>query len=132
MDAHFTGDNHGECAKIQGLVGIVVYGGARDIAGYRRMAMTLYCTGSAPIDKPPNVQVTGYNVPIQIGGTTVRPGDVVIADEDGVVCIPDEILSAFTEKIKIIFEIEGGLETAIQRNVLAAEIREIIDRKKRA
>lgn len=130
IDAHFTGDNQGECAKRQGLVGMVVYGGARDIAGYRQMGMPLYCTGSATIDKPMDVQIVGYNVPVEIGGVTVRPGDIIVADEDGVVCIPAEASVALVGALQTIFEVEDAMEKAIQSNAPTDEIRAIIARKK--
>lgn len=130
MDVHFTGDNQGECAKRQGLAGMVVYGGARDIAGYRAMGMPLYCTGSATVDKPSDIRVVGYNVPVEVGGVTVRPGDILIADEDGVVCIPAEALAATLEKLKIIFEVEGAMEKAIASCAPVEEIKAIIAKKK--
>jgi 4-hydroxy-4-methyl-2-oxoglutarate aldolase len=131
MDVHFTGDNQGECAKRQGLAGIVVYGGARDIAGYRAMGMPLYCMGSATVDKP-DIRVVGYNVPIEAAGVTVRPGDILIADEDGVVCIPAEALFATLEKLQIIFEVEKAMEKAIANGAPVEEIKAIIARKKRS
>ena len=130
IDAHFTGDNQGECAKRQGLAGVVVYGGARDIAGYREMGMPLYCTGSATVDKPVDVQIVGQNVPVEIGGVTVRPGDIIVADEDGVVCIPAEALAALVEKMEIIFEVEGAMERAIRGDAPIDEIKRILARKK--
>jgi 4-hydroxy-4-methyl-2-oxoglutarate aldolase len=130
MDVHFTGDNQGECAKRQGLAGMVVYGGARDIAGYRAMGMPLYCTGSATVDKPADIQIVGYNVPVEVAGVTVRPGDIIIADEDGVVCIPAEALFAILEKLKIIFEVEEAMEKAIASCAPVDEIKAIIARKK--
>jgi 4-hydroxy-4-methyl-2-oxoglutarate aldolase len=130
IDAHFTGDNQGECAKRQGLAGMVVYGGARDIAGYRSMGMPLYCTGSATVDKPPDIRIVGYNVPVDVGGVTVKPGDIIIADEDGVVCIPAEALSATMEKLQVILEVEEAMEKAIQREASMEEIKAIIARKK--
>lgn len=51
-DGHFAGDNQGMLAKRQGLVGMVVYGGARDLAGFREMGMPLYCTGQPPGTNP--------------------------------------------------------------------------------
>jgi 4-hydroxy-4-methyl-2-oxoglutarate aldolase len=129
MDAHFTGDNQGECAKRQGLIGMVVYGGARDIAGYRAMGMPLYCTGSATVDKPSDIKIVGYNVPIEVGGVTVRPGDIILADEDGVVCIPAEALGATMEKLKIIFEVEEAMEKAIASCAPVDEIKAIIGKK---
>lgn len=130
MDVHFTGDNQGECAKRQGLAGMLIYGGARDIAGYRAMGMPLYCTGSATVDKPSNIQIIGHNVPIEVGGVTVRPGDIIIADEDGVVCIPAEALAATLEKLKIIFEVEDAMEKAIASCIPVEEIKAIIAKKK--
>jgi 4-hydroxy-4-methyl-2-oxoglutarate aldolase len=130
MDVHFTGDNQGECAKRQGLAGIVVYGGARDIAGYRAMGMPLYCTGSATADKPSDIRIVGYNVPIEVGGVTVRAGDILIADEDGVVCIPADALAATLEKLRIIFEVEEAMESAIASCAPVDEIKAIIAKKK--
>ncbi|MHB9097684.1 MAG: RraA family protein [Syntrophales bacterium] len=130
MDVHFTGDNQGECAKRQGLAGMVCYGGSRDIAGYRAMGMPLYCTGSATVDKPSDIQVLGYNVPIEVAGVAIKPGDIIIADEDGVVCIPQEALAIFLEKLKIIFEVEEGMEKAIVTCAPVEEIKAIIAKKK--
>ncbi|MFH0824524.1 MAG: RraA family protein, partial [Pseudomonadota bacterium] len=112
-DAHFTGDNQGECAKRQGLAAMVVYGGARDIAGYRAMGVPLYCTGSSTVDKPHDMSIVGHNVPIEVNGVTVRPGDIIVADEDGVVCIPKESISATIEKLKIIHSVEEAMERRI-------------------
>jgi 4-hydroxy-4-methyl-2-oxoglutarate aldolase len=130
MDVHFTGDNQGECAKCQGLAGMVVYGGARDIAGYRAMGMPLYCTGSATVDKPSDIQIVGYNVPVELAGVTVRPGDIVVADEDGVVCIPDEALLVTLEKLQVIFGVEEAMEKAIASCAPVEEIKAIIAKKK--
>jgi 4-hydroxy-4-methyl-2-oxoglutarate aldolase len=130
IDGHFTGDNQGECAKRQGLVAMVVYGGARDVAGYREMGMPLYCSGSATADKPPDIQIVDHNVPVEVGKVTVRPGDIIVADEDGVVCIPAEALAAFVEKMRTIFEVEEGMEKAIQTDAPIDEIKAIIAKKK--
>lgn len=129
IDAHFTGDNQGECAKRQGLAAMVVYGGARDIAGYRSMGMPLYCTGSATVDKPPELRIIGHNVPVDVGGVTVNPGDIIIADEDGVVAVPAALLPAVLEKLQLIFEIEEAMGKAIGGDAPVAEIKAIIAQK---
>jgi 4-hydroxy-4-methyl-2-oxoglutarate aldolase len=130
MNAHFTGDNQGACAKQQGLAGMVVYGGARDIAGYRAMGMPLYCTGSATVDKPSDIRIVGYNVPVEVGGVSVRPDDIIVADEDGVVCIPAEALAATMERLQVIFDVEEAMEKAIPEGAPVDEIKAIIARKK--
>jgi 4-hydroxy-4-methyl-2-oxoglutarate aldolase len=130
IDGHFTGDNQGECAKRQGLVAMVVFGGARDVAGYRQMGMPLYCTGSATADKPADMQIVDRNVPVEVGKVTVRPGDVILADEDGVVCIPAELLAALPGALQTIFDVEAAMEKAIQEIAPVDELRAIISRKK--
>lgn len=127
---HFTGDNQGECAKRRGLLGTVVYGGARDIAGYRRMGMPLWCMGSGTADKPRGVGVVGHNVPVKIGGVQVKPGDIIVADEDGVVAIPQEVLGTVLENLKIMIEVEEGMEKAIQRDAPVEELEAIIAKKR--
>lgn len=129
-EGHFTGDHQGALAKRQGLAGMVVYGGARDFAGYRDMGMPLYCTGAATRDKPEDLKLTAYNVPIEIGGVTVKPGDVIIADEDGVVAIPQEAFDTLIQNIKIMFEVEEGMDRAIKAGAPASELSVIIGKKK--
>ncbi len=127
---HFTGDNQGECAKRQGLLAIVVYGGARDVAGFREMGMPLWCLGTGTADKPRGLAVAGHNVPIEIGGVLVKSGDIIVADEDGVVAIPSELLGRLLENLKVMDEVEEGMEQAIRRNAPVEELETIIGKKK--
>jgi 4-hydroxy-4-methyl-2-oxoglutarate aldolase len=130
LERHFTGDNQGEWAKRHGLLGVVVYGGARDIAGYREMGMPLYCIGSATADKPKELQVAGHNVPVDLGGIPVKPGDIIVADEDGVVVVPAEALDTVMENLKTMFEVEEDMSRAIKSDAPVEEIEAIIARKK--
>ena len=127
---HFTGDNQGECAKRRGLLGTVVYGGARDVAGYRQMGMPLWCMGTATADKPRGLAIAGHNVPIQVNGVAVKPGDMIVADEDGVVAVPQELLGTVLENMKIIAEVEAGMEKAIKTDASIEELETIIGKKK--
>jgi regulator of RNase E activity RraA len=127
-DANFTGDNNGECARRQGLVGIVVNGGSRDVAGFRAIGMPLFCTGAET--RIGKVQITGVNVPIEVGGVTIRPGDIIVADEDGVMSIPASLLPTVLNNLKIICEVERGMEDALKRDAPVPEITAILAKKK--
>jgi 4-hydroxy-4-methyl-2-oxoglutarate aldolase len=129
-EGHFTGDNQAACAKKQGLAAVIVYGGARDIAGYRKVGMPLYCTVPATKDKPAGFKLNAYNVPIEVGGALIKPGDIIIGDEDGVAFIPAEILGAFMENIQIIFEVEKDMQAAMQNDATVEEITKILSKKK--
>ncbi|MHB0870541.1 MAG: RraA family protein [Chloroflexota bacterium] len=130
FDGHFAGDLQGALAKRQGLAGIVVYGGARDLAGFREIGMPLYCTGSATRDKPAELQLTAYNVPIEIGSVTVNPGDIIVADEDGVVVVPSEAIEALMENMKTMAQIEKEMTEAIASGASAEMLSAIIAKKK--
>jgi len=130
FDGHFTGDNQAACAQKQGLEAIVVFGGARDLAGFRQAEMPLYCKGSATRDKPAEFKITAYNVPVEIGGVPVRSGDIIVADEDGVVVIPRDFLDGLMENVKIIKTVEKEMEHAIQGNAPVEKLKEIILKKK--
>jgi 4-hydroxy-4-methyl-2-oxoglutarate aldolase len=130
LNRHFTGDNQGEWAKRHGLLAVVVYGGARDIAGYRDMGMPLYCVGSATADKPKDLQVAGHNVPVDLGGIPVKQGDIIVADEDGVVVVPAEALGTVMDNLRIMFEVEEGMSRAIKAGGPVEKIEAVIAKKK--
>jgi regulator of RNase E activity RraA len=90
-----------------------VFGGARDLGGFREAQLPLYCTGSATRDKPLEFKLTAYNVPVHIGGVAVKHGDIIVADEDGVVVIP-EIFWMTVENLKFINTVEKEMEQAIK------------------
>jgi 4-hydroxy-4-methyl-2-oxoglutarate aldolase len=128
--AHFAGDNVGSYAKLRGLLGVVIFGGARDVAGWRRAGMPLYATGLATKDKPAHRRITGSQIPVEIGGVLVRPDDILVTDEDGVVIVPRESLDAVIEKTKLVLEVEAAMQEAIKRGATGAELAGIIARKK--
>lgn len=129
-DGHFVGDNQGLMAKRRGLVGFVIYGGARDIAGFRDMDMPIYCTGTATRDKAKELQLVAHGVPVEIGGVRVKPGDIVMADEDGVVIVPMDAVETLVENMKTITQMEKDMTAALQRDAPVEELSAIIARKK--
>lgn len=109
-------------------MGFVVNGGARDVAGFREMGFPLFCTrAEARLEK---FQITGVNVPVEVGRVTIRPGDIIVADEDGVVSIPASVLPMVLNKRKTIFEVERGMEDALNRDVPVPETIAILAKKK--
>lgn len=127
---HYAGDNVGSYAKRRGLKGVVIFGGGRDIAGWREAGMPLYCTGLATQDKPASMKVIGCQIPVEIGGVPVKPGDIIVGDEDGIVVVPQEHLEAAIEKILLILDVEADMQRAIGSGASGAEISKIISRKK--
>jgi regulator of RNase E activity RraA len=70
------------------FAGAVVDGGVRDLPQLKKIGFPVYSTGSVPSTSVSHYRFGGVNVPIEVGGTLVNAGDIVVADQDGVVIVP--------------------------------------------
>jgi regulator of RNase E activity RraA len=71
--------------------GLVVDGAIRDLDGIAEMEMPAYFRHTHP-SAIGNVMISGINIPVRIGNTTVMPGDLVFGDSEGVYFIPPALV----------------------------------------
>ena len=81
-------------AKNCGCVGAIVDGAVRDVEKMREMKFAVFARGTSVYDSQDRQRVTAIDVEVEIEGVTFSTGDLVFADEDGVVVVPQEIESA--------------------------------------
>ncbi len=74
--------------KRQGELGAIVDGAVRDIDHQRAIGYPVWSRGASPVTGKWRIETTAINVPVEICGITVRPGDLVVADEVGVCFVP--------------------------------------------
>lgn len=91
-------------AKQRGAVGCVCDSQVRDTVQIIDMGFPVYYTGIRPLDSKGRARVMGYDLPVRCGDVLVHPGDLVFADHDGIVVIPQaeiqQVLTLAQEKMQ--------------------------------
>jgi 4-hydroxy-4-methyl-2-oxoglutarate aldolase len=90
-DWSFWGELLSTAARHRGCRGVVIDGYTRDTSAIKAMGFPVFCRGIHPADSLGRLDVAEHDVPIHCGGVLVLPGDLVLADDDGVVIIPKAV-----------------------------------------
>ena len=116
-------------AHARGIAGMVIDGAIRDADEIRANAFPVYAAGvthRGPYKDGPGE----INVPVAIDGMVIEPGDLVLGDGDGLLCVPFDataaVLAAASEKQKVeVREIEAASRAALDRAWVDARLRQL-------
>ncbi len=108
-------------ARNRGCVGVIVDGMVRDVVRMRQMGFPAFARGTSVYDSKDRQRVTAVDVPVTIDGVTFEPGDLVVADEDGVVVIPRRVETAVVRRAWQKVHDENEVRRAIAGGMPAAE-----------
>jgi regulator of RNase E activity RraA len=108
----------GATSKHHGIVGCVCDGVVRDVDEYKGYGMPVYGKGIAQQSVRGRSSCAGYGIDVTLGGVRVRPGDYVVADDNGTIVIPIERIGEvieFAQKVKateerIIAQVRAGMD----------------------
>jgi regulator of RNase E activity RraA len=89
-DSGLLGDILCERLKRRGARALVSDGVMRDLAGLREVGWPIWCAGIAPPAAVQSLWFAGFDLPVGCGGVAVFPGDILVADADGVVVVPHD------------------------------------------
>lgn len=96
-------------AKTKGIAGTLIDGVCRDVDGIKKVDYAIYTKGKYMVTGKERVQVDQVNVPVAVSGVMVRPGDIILADDSGAVCIPAEKAEEVLHIAQHIEEVEQAI-----------------------
>ena len=113
MRSGLWGELLSTAARRSGCVGAIIDGAVRDIAKMGAMGFPVFARGTSPYDSRDRNRVVDVDVPIELDGVRFSPGDLVIADIDGIVVVPrqveTEVIRAAWEKVHAENEVRSAI-----------------------
>lgn len=94
MQSGIWGELLSSAARNAGCIGAIVDGGVRDVAKMRAMHFPIFARGTCVYDSQNRQRVVDLDITVEIDRVRFSPGDLVIADVDGVVVVPQAIEQA--------------------------------------
>ncbi len=101
-------------ASRTGLGGTVIDGVCRDVARSVELGYPVFARGNWMRTGKDRVQVEQYDGPVQIGGVRVEPGDLLVGDRDGVLCLPAGRVEEIYERALAVAEAEDAIRARVQ------------------
>jgi len=122
------GSGGARVARSHGYTAAVVHGPVRDSSELRSLEFPVFATGLRPdsigVDEVPSGSSIHFEigVPVEIAGAVVKPGDVIVGDNDGLMALaPDEVRPALAEAEKII-ALEERIFAALDKGLTFRQI----------
>jgi len=101
--------------KVRGFAGAIVDASIRDLPQIQRIQFPVYGRGVSPGTTVGHYRGVGVNIPVTCAGVTVRPNDIITADEDGVVVVPLEKAAEVLKKARDLDNTEHSMYPFIER-----------------
>lgn len=111
-------------SKSKGVEGTVIDGVCRDVNGIKEVDYSIFTKGRYMVTGKERVQVDAVNVPVAVSGVQVRPGDIILGDDSGVLCIPKEVAEKVLEIAKHIEEVEQKIIAEVTKGSTLKAARE--------
>ena len=108
-----TGDLVMGMARNRGITGLVTDGMVRDVAGIITVGLPVFCAGITP-NSPARNGPGLVGLPVIVGGVSVASGDIIVADNDGVVVVSQSMIADVLKRLPAIRASEADLEAKVK------------------
>ena len=108
------GDLFATRVKSKKGAGVLLDSYARDLRELKKMNFPLFYKGSNPLTSKGRTEINESHLPILIDGVTIKPGDYIYGDVDGICVIPQEIVEEVIKRAEQILEDERVVRKALE------------------
>lgn len=123
------GSNMQHASKIKDAAGIILDGCNRDTKMIHDYSQPVFTKGQETQFMPPNFKPLAYQIPVSCAGAAVQPGDYIVGDADGVVCISQNTIADVLYQAERIVEIENNMYNAMESGASMQDCLGIISQK---
>ena len=114
LDVNSFGGVAGFTTRHYGLVGCVIDGVTRDIDEFKQLNLPVYGRGFIQQSIRNRCACAGYAIEVSLGGVAVRPGDLIMADENGICVVPQDKMSEVLGFAQLFKSIEDNVIEAVR------------------
>ena len=118
LNATAWGGLASKLAQKKGVTGTVMHGTCRDVEEIRECGYPVWAKGVCPRRSRNDFTFGTINEPIVVTGTKIKKNDIIVADQSGVVCVPEEIIKETIHLLEKISKQEDLLEDQVLKNVV--------------
>ncbi|MDA8346938.1 MAG: RraA family protein [Thermaerobacter sp.] len=109
-------------SQYRGARGAIIDGYVRDVRKIRNLGFPVWGTGTKPVDSAGRGKSIAHDCRVLCGGVYVRPGDIVFADDDGIVVIPSELVEEVVGKASVKVAAEDSTRSDLTAGMSLSEV----------
>jgi regulator of RNase E activity RraA len=128
LDVAGMGGLMATAAKARGMAGVVIDGAVRDVVEVRGLGLPIFARGVVPSSSVGRWATVLNQQPVECAGVTIRPGDILVAGEDGVVRVPADKAEAVLAKAREIDERETKMVPYIKEQKSLSKVVQLFKR----
>jgi regulator of RNase E activity RraA len=87
-DVATWGELHSARCLRRGVAGMITNGATRDAESIRRMRFPVFCQALSPVKSQWDIETQSLNQPVTLNSVQIRTGDIIVADETGIIVVP--------------------------------------------
>ena len=109
-------------AKTKGVAGVIIDGASRDVDEAKGLGLPLFARAAVPLTARGRVVEESAGEPIEIGGVSLAPGDYVIADNSGIVVVPQDRVAEVVPEAESIVAREQAMAADVMAGKSVVEV----------